>query len=52
MKARTMIPCAARSRLLVARTNKPEYWSQLLSTAQGTKGLSDHRRWTSIVSSC
>jgi tetratricopeptide (TPR) repeat protein len=28
---------------LVARTNKPEYWSQLLNTAQGTKGLSDHQ---------
>ena len=28
---------------LVARTNKPEYWSQLLSTAQSTKGLSDHQ---------
>ncbi len=28
---------------LVARTNKAEYWSQLLSTAQGTKGLSDHQ---------
>src|SRR5258706_4926220 len=28
---------------LVSRTNKPEYWGQLLSTAQGTKGLSDHQ---------
>jgi hypothetical protein len=28
---------------LVQRTNKPEYWSQLLSTAEGTKGLSDHQ---------
>ena len=28
---------------LVARTNKPEYWTQLLNTAQGTKGLSDHQ---------
>lgn len=28
---------------LVARTNKPEYWSQLLSTAQSTKGLTDHQ---------
>ncbi|MGH8324455.1 MAG: hypothetical protein ACRETD_11760, partial [Steroidobacteraceae bacterium] len=28
---------------LVARTNKPEYWTQLLSTAEGTKGLSDHQ---------
>ena len=28
---------------LVARTNKPEYWGQLLSTAQSTKGLSDHQ---------
>ena len=28
---------------LVARTNKPEYWGQLLNTAQGTKGLSDHQ---------
>ena len=28
---------------LVARTNKPEYWNQLLNTAQGTKGLSDHQ---------
>jgi len=27
---------------LVQRTNKPEYWSQLLQTAEGTKGLSDH----------
>ena len=27
---------------LVARTNKPEYWTQLLDTASGTKGLSDH----------
>ena len=27
---------------LVTRTNKPEYWKQLLSTAEGTKGLSDH----------
>ncbi len=27
---------------LVLRTNKPEYWKQLLSTAEGTKGLSDH----------
>lgn len=27
---------------LVQRTNKPEYWSQLLDTAQGTKGISDH----------
>ncbi len=27
---------------LVQRTNKPEYWSQLLDTAAGTKGLSDH----------
>jgi tetratricopeptide (TPR) repeat protein len=28
--------------LLVSRTNKPAYWSQLLDTAAGTKGLSDH----------
>jgi tetratricopeptide (TPR) repeat protein len=28
---------------LVSRTNKPEYWSQLLSTAQSTKGLTDHQ---------
>ncbi|MEI9991755.1 MAG: hypothetical protein WDM86_17160 [Rhizomicrobium sp.] len=28
---------------LVQRTNKPEYWAQLLSTAEGTKGLSDHQ---------
>lgn len=28
---------------LVSRTNKPEYWSQLLNTAQSTKGLSDHQ---------
>ncbi|HEY4940582.1 MAG TPA: hypothetical protein VII56_04085 [Rhizomicrobium sp.] len=28
--------------LLVQRTNKPAYWSQLLDTAAGTKGLSDH----------
>ncbi|HTP76530.1 MAG TPA: hypothetical protein VMJ73_06075 [Rhizomicrobium sp.] len=28
---------------LVARTNKPEYWNQLLNTAQGTKGLADHQ---------
>ena len=28
---------------LVQRTNKPEYWSQLLSTAEGTRGLSDHQ---------
>ena len=36
---------AMRSALetLVSRTNKAEYWSQLLSTAQGTKGLSDHQ---------
>jgi hypothetical protein len=27
---------------LVARTNKPEYWTQLLNTAQGAKGLTDH----------
>jgi len=27
---------------LVARTNKPDYWNQLLNTAQGTKGLKDH----------
>lgn len=27
---------------LVARTNKAEYWSQLLQTAQSTKGLTDH----------
>lgn len=27
---------------LVQRTNKPEYWSQLLDTAQGTKGITDH----------
>ena len=27
---------------LVQRTNKAEYWSQLLDTAAGTKGLSDH----------
>ncbi len=27
---------------LVLRTNKPEYWSQLLSTAESTKGLTDH----------
>jgi tetratricopeptide (TPR) repeat protein len=27
---------------LVQRTNKPEYWTQLLQTAQGTKGLKDH----------
>ncbi len=26
---------------LVSRTNKPEYWNQLLSAVQGTKGLSD-----------
>jgi hypothetical protein len=29
--------------LLVQRTNKPEYWSQLLQAAEGTKGLSDHQ---------
>jgi len=28
---------------LVARTNKPEYWGQLLSATQGTKGLTDHQ---------
>jgi hypothetical protein len=28
---------------LVARTNKAEYWNQLLNTAMGTKGLSDHQ---------
>jgi tetratricopeptide (TPR) repeat protein len=28
---------------LVSRTNKPEYWGQLLSAAQSTKGLSDHQ---------
>ena len=28
--------------LLVERTNKPEYWNQLLQTAEGTKGLTDH----------
>jgi tetratricopeptide (TPR) repeat protein len=28
--------------LLVQRTNKPQYWAQLLDTASGTKGLSDH----------
>jgi tetratricopeptide (TPR) repeat protein len=28
--------------LLVARTNKPEYWSRLLDTAAGAKGISDH----------
>jgi tetratricopeptide (TPR) repeat protein len=28
---------------LVARTNKPEYWGQLLNAAQSTKGLSDHQ---------
>ncbi|MBV9539731.1 MAG: hypothetical protein JO167_00560, partial [Alphaproteobacteria bacterium] len=28
---------------LVSRTNKPEYWSQLLTTAEGTKGLKDHQ---------
>jgi len=28
---------------LVSRTNKPEYWNQLLNTAQGTKGLNDHQ---------
>ncbi len=27
---------------LVQRTNKPEYWSQLLDTASSTKGISDH----------
>jgi hypothetical protein len=27
---------------LVQRTNKPEYWSQLLDTAQGTRGITDH----------
>jgi hypothetical protein len=27
---------------LVQRTNKPAYWSSLLDTASGTKGLSDH----------
>jgi hypothetical protein len=27
---------------LVARTNKTEYWNQLLEAAQGTKGLKDH----------
>jgi hypothetical protein len=27
---------------LVARTNKPEYWSRLLDTAAGAKGISDH----------
>src|SRR5262249_14336978 len=27
---------------LVLRTNKPEYWNQLLQAAQGTKGLKDH----------
>jgi tetratricopeptide (TPR) repeat protein len=27
---------------LVARTNKPEYWSQLLATALSTKGITDH----------
>jgi hypothetical protein len=26
---------------LVSRTNKPEYWNQLLSAVQGTKGLTD-----------
>ncbi len=29
--------------LLVQRTNKPEYWSQLLQASEGTKGLSDHQ---------
>jgi hypothetical protein len=29
--------------LLVQHTNKPEYWSQLLATAEGTKGLTDHQ---------
>jgi hypothetical protein len=28
--------------LLVQHTNKPEYWSQLLQAAEGTKGLTDH----------
>jgi hypothetical protein len=28
---------------LVSRTNKPEYWGQLLNTAQSTKGLNDHQ---------
>lgn len=28
---------------LVSRTNKPEHWAQLLSTAEGTKGLKDHQ---------
>ncbi|HVE05129.1 MAG TPA: tetratricopeptide repeat protein [Rhizomicrobium sp.] len=28
---------------LVARTNKPEYWGQLLNAAQSTKGLTDHQ---------
>jgi tetratricopeptide (TPR) repeat protein len=28
---------------LVSRTNKSEYWNQLLNTAQGTKGLKDHQ---------
>jgi tetratricopeptide (TPR) repeat protein len=28
--------------LLVAKTNKPEYWSRLLDTAAGAKGISDH----------
>lgn len=27
---------------LVASTNKPEYWSRLLDTAAGAKGISDH----------
>ena len=27
---------------LVAKTNKPEYWSRLLDTAAGAKGISDH----------
>jgi len=27
---------------LVQRTNKPEYWSQLLDTASSTRGISDH----------
>jgi len=27
---------------LVSRTNKPEYWSRLLDTAAGAKGISDH----------
>ncbi len=27
---------------LVSKTNKPEYWSRLLDTAAGAKGISDH----------